>query len=117
MKSSIQALTLFIVLIWIGCTTSASDLIGAAFKGEMQRGRELIEKGAEVNKEDTNGATPLYVASQEGHAEVVKLLLASSAEVNVIVHVNGKAYTALKFAKLNGHNKIVKMLKKHGAKE
>ena len=82
MKSCIRALTLFIVLICIGCTTSASDLIGAAFKGELQRVRELIDQGADVNKADTDGVTPLFIASLNGHDDVVKLILAASPEVN-----------------------------------
>ena len=118
MKLSNQALRFFIVLICIGCTTSASDLIGAVSDGDLQRVRELIDQGADVNKAEPEfGATPLFIASEIGHADVVKVLLASSADVNVIAHANGKDYTALKLAKLNGHNKIVKMLRKHGAKE
>ncbi|HLJ79082.1 MAG TPA: ankyrin repeat domain-containing protein, partial [Acidobacteriaceae bacterium] len=43
----------------------------------------LLRKGANVNASlNNNGRTPLYVASQEGYAEVVKLLLAAGANVN-----------------------------------
>jgi len=34
-----------------------------------------------------NGASPLYVASQEGHAEVVDMLLSSGADPNLATKV------------------------------
>ena len=37
---------------------------------------------ANVNAAHKDGFTPLYVASENGHVEVVKLLLANKADVN-----------------------------------
>ena len=40
----------------------------------------ILERGTEtVNKSDENGRTPLLWASQEGHLEIVKTLLAAKA--------------------------------------
>lgn len=39
-----------------------------AYKGDIAQVRELIEKGADVNAANNDGATALMWASQEGHA-------------------------------------------------
>ncbi len=65
----------------------------------------------------TDGFTPLIMASQQGHAEVVRLLLEAKGDVNVKVEVKGKVYTALSIAKMKGHTRIVTLLEKYGAKE
>jgi ankyrin repeat protein len=44
--------------------------------------KTLLAAGAEVDKADNHGMTPLYWASCHGHVEVVKTLLAAEAEVD-----------------------------------
>ena len=44
--------------------------------------RALIEAGADVNKAMDNGATPLYMAAQNGHEAVVRALIEFGADVN-----------------------------------
>ncbi len=39
--------------------------------------------GVSVNKSADDGTTPLFVASQEGHTELVSLLIESGASVNL----------------------------------
>jgi len=43
-----------------------------------------LEARANVNAASNDGVTPLYMASQEGHADAVKLLLAAGANVNAV---------------------------------
>ncbi|KAI2489348.1 hypothetical protein MHU86_25240 [Fragilaria crotonensis] len=51
-------------------------LIFNAFKGNLNEVRALLLDGANVNAQrDSDGATALYVASQNGHLEVVRELL------------------------------------------
>ena len=46
----------------------------------------LLDNKANVNiSRTTDGVTPLWIAVQEGHVEVVKLLLDKKADVNVMV--------------------------------
>ena len=69
--------------------------------------QEAIQSGADVNVRNKYGVTPLLMASQNGHAEVVKLLLAAKADVNAAM-TNG--VTPLFIASEKGHTEIVKLL-------
>ena len=74
-----------------------SRLARAAERGQVAKVRKLIEQGADVNArgraqkvEDANfewwlpaGRTPLYLAAQNGHVEVVQLLLDRGADPNL----------------------------------
>ncbi len=68
----------------------------------------LITAGADVNKADKDGKTPLYWATSKGHTECVKLLLAAPGiDVN---KASKKGYTPLYWAARDGHTEIVKLL-------
>ena len=54
------------------------------------------------------GFTPLYVASEEGHAKVVFLLLEANADPNI--QSSNDYYTPLCVASLNGHTDVVSLL-------
>ena len=58
------------------------------------------------------GSTPLIVACEKGHCEVVELLLAhTKTDVNKTMSVNGS--TPLTMACWKGHNKVVELLLAH----
>ena len=48
----------------------------------MDIATSLLEYGARANAESKNGFTPLHLASQEGHTDMVSLLLESGAAAN-----------------------------------
>jgi hypothetical protein len=73
----------------------------------------IMMHAADVNEESSLGAA-LHVASSNGHAEVVYLLLQRNADVN-IRHTNHFKWTPLHFASRNGHAKVVPLLLEHGA--
>jgi len=59
----------------------ASPLTYACDKGQLEVARYLIEKGADVNRQDTfYKAQPIIWATMNGHAEVVALLVENGAE-------------------------------------
>jgi len=60
-----------------------------------------------MNKADKDGATPLREASGYGYTEIVKLLLATGADVNKADIIG---VTPLCMASLEGHYEIVKLL-------
>ncbi len=39
----------------------------------------LLEKGVNINTVTADGATPLFIAAQNGHVEVVKIVLAAKS--------------------------------------
>lgn len=47
----------------------------------------LIERGADVNKADDDGVTPLHIASQNGHKACVRLLVDGVADVKGSVNL------------------------------
>jgi ankyrin repeat protein len=47
----------------------------------------LIAAGADVNKANNDGRTPISVASQKGHLEVVQALSAAGADVNISISI------------------------------
>lgn len=71
----------------------------------------LLEAGADVNLCNLHGVTPLIAAAEKGNANILKMLLAHS-EINVNLKViNGS--TALDYARRNGHEECVRLLKTH----
>ncbi len=73
----------------------------------------IMMHAADVNEESSFGAA-LHVASENGHAEVVYLLLQRNADVD-IRSTNDLKWTPLHFASENGHAKVVSLLLEHGA--
>ena len=66
-----------------------------------------------MNATDIAGRTALMMASLGGRAEVVRLLIAAGAEVN-IRDIYG--FTALTMASEKNHAEVVNILKQTGAK-
>ena len=58
-----------------------STLWKAAEMGYVPVVRALVTKGADVNKAENDGATPLLIASQKGHVEVVRVLVERRADL------------------------------------
>jgi len=97
----------------------ATALMGAAGSNSLEVAKLLIEKGADVNaKIDISdvvdgGLTVLMIAVGSDSLEIAKLLIEKGANVNA---KDKKGGTALMGAKKKGHQQMVDLLKKHGAK-
>ena len=67
----------------------------------------LLEFGADPNARDSDGNTPLHLASKNGHLEIVEILLDRGVDVNARNNYN---IIPLHLASQRGHPKIVQML-------
>jgi ankyrin repeat protein len=73
----------------------------------------LSTKGIDLEAEDQQGRTPLYLAATWGHADCVKFLLTKSVWVD---SYDSADCTALHKAARAGHVQVIKLLLGHGAK-
>ncbi len=86
----------------------------AAYTGNIEMAKLLIEHGAEINIADKDGKTPLHEAAGRGKLEVAKLLIEHGADVNATDRLSA---TPLRNAESCGDTKIAELLRQHGAKE
>ncbi len=84
----------------------------AVDKGDEATTALLLELGAQVDGKDTDGGTPLMIASEYGHSNLVEILLKAGAEVNL---ADKHGFTSLIEALVNDHAQIVELLLKAGA--
>ena len=93
-----------------GCTA----LIMAAFAGHVKVAAMLLDHGAKTNVEsDSNKDSPLTFACQNGHCDVVELLLKRNANIE---YRNKEGLTPLMLAALRGHTDVVQKLLERKAK-
>ena len=72
----------------------------------------LKKDNINVNAVDENGLSPLHYACQKGYRDIVKLLIASGADVTLISNVS---ITPLHTAVLSGNKEIIQLLTEAGA--
>ena len=94
---------------------AAVDVFRAASKGNLDRVKELVESGVDINasNDDKEGTFPLYLAAKGGHIDVCHYLLDHGATVDAQCRKTRK--TALHIAALNDDAEIARLLvSKHG---
>lgn len=88
-------------------------LIEAAKRGDVEAVRSLLDGGADPNAAQGDGLTALHLAAQEGHIEIVGLLIGAGAEVEAKTRIGD--YTPLHLASGGGHASVARSLLEAGA--
>ena len=93
----------FLLIIQYGCAHSSPiDFFNLVQTGDPKQVLAAIKKGADVNKSNSGGETPLMLAAEKNsNPDVIRILTASGANVNAR---NPAGVTALMFASRNNSN-------------
>ena len=91
----------------------AEELWAAARAGEAARVTAALDKGVDVNARTRYGATALTFAADRGHVELVKLLIARGADINL--QDTFYKMRALDMAMMNNHPDVVTLLLQRGS--
>lgn len=87
-------------------------LLISAEKGDLEKVRDSIRQGANVNVQSRQGWTPLFWAIQKNNFNIVELLLDNSADIKV---KDNEGWTPLNWAVQLGSLDVVKHLVGRGA--
>jgi ankyrin repeat protein len=90
----------------------ATDLHWAVYKGQKNKVKKLIVKGADVDAKTAFGSTPLHWAAKNGNKNVVELLINAGANVNA---QNYAGDTPLNWAYTNNQPSVINLLLDSGA--
>eukprot|EP00300_Choanocystis_sp_HF-7_P025768 c27948_g1_i1.p1 GENE.c27948_g1_i1~~c27948_g1_i1.p1 ORF type:complete len:151 (-),score=27.00 c27948_g1_i1:283-735(-) len=84
----------------------------ASMYGHLDLVELLIDVGADVNKQNESGNTPMIVAAMNGHWDLVELLINLGADMNIS---SKSGWTALCWAAFDGTVDAVRVLLDGGA--
>ena len=90
---------------------SSAGFFPAAYNGDVNKVRQLLDDGVNVNKKNKYSQTVLMEASVHGNLECLKLLLDRGANVNVRDRFG---CSAVSYASMNGRVEALKLLLDHG---
>merc|ERR1712050_18248 len=85
-------------------------MLSASLKGHATVVRALSRVGARVDQPRQDGVTAVWLASQAGHGDVVKILCEAEADAEILY----SGATPLYIASASGHAEVVHLLCKIG---
>ena len=92
--------------------TKEQNLISASKDGNIDKVRDSLENGVDIDYVDDDGRTALMYASQNGHIDIVRILIEQNADVN---YQDDDGNTPTSLASENGHSEVIDVLIESGA--
>ena len=96
----------------LAATAFADPIHDAAWDGDLAGVQAELDKGVNVNAENSVGQTPLHIAAGEDHKEIAELLIVNGVDVNA---KDDFGQIPLHEAAWEGHTEIVELLIANGA--
>lgn len=94
-------------LVTAAAPVAISPFCKAIMQGDAATVSKMIQLGEDVNRKSL-GKAPIHFAARYNQAEILKLLLANGADLNIRCD---KGYTAVKYAELSGAGEALAVLK------
>ncbi|RHW42016.1 ankyrin repeat domain-containing protein [Neobacillus notoginsengisoli] len=88
------------------------QLLRAAEHGDLEELKSLIEKGSEVNVQDSEGRTAAMIATYNHNVEAARMLIEAGADVNIQDHMKNNPFL---YAGAEGYIEILKLTIQAGA--
>jgi ankyrin repeat protein len=108
------ALLLFFLFVTHSAFAQNAEIHKAAYNGDINKVRELLQKGVKPDERDSFGGTALHAAMFQKNIQIVKLLLQNGFDINAQGTQNG--YTPLHDAVWANNLEAAKLLLDEGAK-
>ena len=89
------------------------DVVYWSSLGRTETVERLLAAGGDPNSVDAGGYSALQAAAENGHLEIVEMLVAHGADVGY----SSEGNSALDLALAAGHANVVEFLRAHGAKQ
>ena len=89
-------------------------LMAASTMGQDAMARMLLQRGASVNLQSSNGLTALMSAAAHGHTTVAQVLLDAKADASLQIKSGG---TALMAAEQQKHTATAQLLRQHAKRQ
>jgi len=90
----------------------SDSLHALVLTGNESKLNEIFKVDTDINEIDSNGRTPLHIASEAGNLQISKLLIMQGANVNI---QDKQGYTPLHLAIKSSNNSISKVLASNGS--
>ena len=108
------ALLLFCLFVTHSAFAQNAEIHKAAYNGDINKVRELLQKGVKPDERDSFGGTALHAAMFQKNMQIVKLFLQNGFNINAQGTQNG--YTPLHDAVWANNLEAAKLLLDEGAK-